>query len=197
MHKAKLLKSFLIIASFIVSTLVIGESIIEEVTTTGSYLNSQTDESNQTLTVVDGDFIDKINAQNVSDIVKHITFSSGAENQTDAFTQGSTQGTSNINLRGLGLSSTLVLIDGKRQTISGALANDGSVFVDTSTIPIIALERIEILREGASSIYGSDAVAGVVNFILKDDYDGFEFNVNLEGTYEHRRFDILYLWFKF
>ena len=108
MYKAKLLKSFLIIASFIVSTLVIGESIIEEVITTGSYLNSQTDESNQTLTVIDRDFIDKINAQNVSDIVKNITFSSGAENQTDAFTQGSTQGTSNINLRGLGLSSTLV-----------------------------------------------------------------------------------------
>ena len=70
MHKAKLLKSFLIIASFIVSTLVIGESIIEEVITTGSYLNSQTDESNQTLTVIDRDFIDKINAQNVNDIVK-------------------------------------------------------------------------------------------------------------------------------
>ena len=189
MHKAKLLKSFLIIASFIVSTLVIGESIIEEVITTGSYLNSQTDESNQTLTVIDRDFIDKINAQNVNDIVKNITFSSGAENQTDAFTQGSTQGTSNINLRGLGLSSTLILIDGKRQTISGALANDGSVFVDTSTIPIIALERIEILREGASSIYGSDAVAGVVNFILKDDYDGFEFDVNLAGTYEHNQKD--------
>ena len=79
MYKAKLLKSFLIIASFIVSTLVIGESIIEEVVTTGSYLNSQTDESNQTLTVIDRDFIDKINAQNVSDIVKNITFSSGAE----------------------------------------------------------------------------------------------------------------------
>ena len=73
MYKAKLLKSFLIIASFIVSTLVIGESIIEEVITTGSYLNSQTDESNQTLTVIDRDFIDKINAQNVNDIVKNIT----------------------------------------------------------------------------------------------------------------------------
>ena len=71
MHKAKLLKSFLIIASFIASTLVIGESIIEEVITTGSYLNSQTDESNQTLTVIDRDFIDKINAQNVNDIVKN------------------------------------------------------------------------------------------------------------------------------
>merc|ERR1712185_76 len=70
--------------------------------------------------------------------------------------------------------STLVLFNGRRQTVSGALANDGSVFVDTSSIPINAIERVEVLKEGAASTYGSDAIAGVVNFILRTNFDGFE-----------------------
>ena len=70
-----------------------------------------------------------------------------------------------------------MLVNGKRQTIAGAVANDGSVFVDTATIPMAALERVEILKEGATATYGSDAVAGVVNFILRDDFEGLEVSV--------------------
>ena len=88
------------------------------------------------------------------------------------------QGTTNVNLRGLGLTSTLVL----RQTLAAAVANDGSVFVDTSTVPMAALERVEILKEGATATYGSDAVAGVVNFILRDEFEGFEMSAGYQTT---------------
>ena len=74
---------------------------------------------------------------------------SGSENNADSFTSGSTQGSSSVNLRGLGLSSTLVLLDGKRNTIAAQTANDGSVFVDTNSIPVNIIERVEILKEGA------------------------------------------------
>jgi iron complex outermembrane receptor protein len=74
-----------------------------------------------------------------------------------------------LNLRGLGQRATLVLIDGRRV----APANGGA-FVDVSLIPLAAVERVEILTDGASAIYGSDAVGGVVNFILRDDFEGFE-----------------------
>ena len=73
---------------------------------------------------------------------------SGSENNADSFTSGSMQGRTNINLRGLGLSSTLVLFDGRRQTVTGTTANDGSVFVNTSALPVIALDRVEVLKKG-------------------------------------------------
>ena len=82
----------------------------------------------------------------------------------------------------MGLSSTLVLVDGRRQTIAAGTANDGSVFVDTNAIPVIALERVEVLKEGAAAVYGSDAVAGVVNYILRRDFTGLEFNLSQQKT---------------
>ncbi len=75
-----------------------------------------------------------------------------------------------LNLRGLGSNATLMLIDGRRLAPSGTL----SAFGDPNQIPVAALERIEVVTDGASAIYGTDAVGGVVNFILKKNYDGFE-----------------------
>ena len=83
-----------------------------------------------------------------------------------------------INLRGLGVGATLVLVNGYRQPLSG-LHGD---FVDVSNIPIAAVDRIEILPDGASSIYGSDALAGVVNIIMKDHFDGAETQVRYGGA---------------
>lgn len=77
---------------------------------------------------------------------------------------------SSINLRGLGSGGTLVLLNGQRLAPSSGIGD----FVDISMIPASALERVEVLTDGASSIYGGDAVAGVVNFILREDYDGVE-----------------------
>jgi iron complex outermembrane receptor protein len=135
------------------------------------------------LATVGSEEIDAIGAQNIGEITQSLTINTGAQNNPDAFTQGGTTGTSNINLRGLGVASTLILLDGKRQTLSAAPTNDGINFVDTSSlVPLIAVERVEILKDGASSLYGSDAVAGVVNFITRDNYEG----VVVSGEYtEH------------
>ena len=75
-----------------------------------------------------------------------------------------------MNLRGLGAGSTLVLLNGRRISASGLNAQ----FFDVSNIPLTAIERVEVLTEGASAIYGADAIAGVVNFILRDEYEGAE-----------------------
>ena len=75
-----------------------------------------------------------------------------------------------MNLRGIGSGDTLVLLNGRRVA---NYAFDGSA-VDVNSIPLAAVERVEILKDGASAIYGTDAVAGVVNFILRKDYKGFE-----------------------
>lgn len=155
---------------------------LEEVLVTGSHIKSSAGDEALPVQVLDRDYIDSIGATTVADVVAKLAINSGAENQADSFTQNATQGTGNVNLRGLGLSSTLVLINGRRQTHSGALANDGSVFVDTSTIPVNALERVEVLKEGAASAYGSDAIAGVVNFILRKDYQGFELSAGIQNV---------------
>lgn len=83
-----------------------------------------------------------------------------------------------VNLRGLGVGATLVLVDGRRQPMSGATSD----FVDVSNIPAAAVDHIEILPQGASAIYGSDAIAGVVNIILKDHFDGAQTQLHYGGT---------------
>jgi iron complex outermembrane recepter protein len=83
-----------------------------------------------------------------------------------------------INLRGLGVGATLVLVNGRRQPLSGSTGD----FVDVSNIPVVAVDRIEILPQGASGTYGSDAIAGVVNVILRDHFDGAETAVHYGGT---------------
>lgn len=99
-----------------------------------------------------------------------VTANSGSEYQVDQLNQPQSSGTAQFNLRNLGLGSTLVLVNGRRWTSSAVVATDGSAFVDiNSLVPLIALERVEVVKDGASAIYGSDAVAGVVNFITRRD----------------------------
>ena len=151
---------------------------IEEVMVTGSYIKGSATDGASPVEVIDREEIENIGAVSIADITRNLSVNSGSENASDSFTQGSTQGTSNVNLRGLGLSSTLILIDGRRQTLTGATANDGSVFVNTNAIPVVALERVEVLKEGAAAVYGSDAVAGVVNYIFRRDFTGTEFEIS-------------------
>ena len=86
-------------------------------------------------------------------------------------------GTATVDLRGLGANRTLVLINGRR-----AQPNGPAGVVDINTIPPSLIENVEVLTGGASSVYGADAVAGVVNFILKDDFEGVEANVGYVST---------------
>ncbi|MBU3006140.1 TonB-dependent receptor plug domain-containing protein [Paraglaciecola arctica] len=152
---------------------------VEKVQVTGSYIKRTAADEAEPVQVLDFNYIQSTGATTVAELIGKLAISSGAENQADSFSQASTQGTGNVNLRGLGLSSTLVLINGRRQTLSGAITNDGSVFVDSSHIPIEAIEQVEVLKEGAASTYGSDAIAGVVNFILRKDFEGFEVSAGI------------------
>lgn len=102
-----------------------------------------------------------------------------AELSTGAMAGVNTTKGSGINLRGLGSAATLVLINGKR-----IAASSSGTFTDVSLIPLAAIERIEVLTDGASAIYGADAVAGVVNFILRDDYEGAETDLRYGFTTE-------------
>lgn len=86
----------------------------------------------------------------------------------------------NVNLRGIGASRTLVLLNGRRQ-VSIPIRLAGGRFVDVNAFPSVALDRVEVVKEGASAVYGSDAVAGVVNFLTRSDFEGFE----ISGTHEY------------
>jgi len=158
------------------------EQKMEEVVVTGSYIKSSPTDGATPIDVISRDNIDEFGAMSISDITRNLTVNSGSENVPDSFTSGATQGTSNVNLRGLGLGSTLILVNGRRNTLAAATANDGSSFVDTSMIPATALQRVEILKEGAASIYGSDAVAGVVNYITRKDFEGTEIGAMFQST---------------
>jgi iron complex outermembrane receptor protein len=169
---------------------------IELIQVTGSYIKRSSADAAEPVQVLDHNFIQSTGATTVAELIGKLAISSGAENQADSFSQASTQGTGNVNLRGLGLSSTLVLINGRRQTLSGAITNDGSVFVDSSHIPVDAIEQIEVLKEGAASTYGSDAIAGVVNFILRKDFEGLEINASISKANDssQKDTDVGFLW---
>lgn len=155
---------------------------VELILVTGSFVRrSENFESPSPLAVVDSVAIDAIGAKNIADITQTLTINTGAENNPDAFTQNATAGTSNINLRGLGVASTLVLLNNKRQVVTAQPTNEGLNFVDTSSlVPMIAIDRMEVVKDGASALYGSDAVAGVVNFITKRNYDGAMVSVDYQ-----------------
>lgn len=142
--------------------------------TTGSRIKRQENYASP-LARFDADDISNTGAKDIRDIIGNLPINAGSENNADNLTQNFTVGTSNINLRGLGVASTLVLLNGKRQVLSSVATDDGASFVDTSAlVPALAIERVEILKDGASAIYGSDAVAGVANFITRDTFDGAE-----------------------
>jgi outer membrane receptor for ferrienterochelin and colicin len=151
------------------------EEEIEEVVVTGSYIRGRSQENSASpIAVVNANDLNAIGATQIADLVQTLTINNGSENNPDAFTQGATTGTANFNLRGLGVASTLVLLNGRRQVTTAATTNDGLQFVDTnSLVPQIAIQRVEILKDGAAAIYGSDAVAGVVNLYTDDDFEGF------------------------
>jgi len=118
------------------------------------------------------DFIDKQGDQSVADVLLRLPENAGSF--SPLVTPGGTTSPSAaaVNLQGLGVNSTLVLIDSHRQTPFPFPSGGFQAFVDLNSIPLAAVDRIEILKDGASALYGSDAIAGVVNVILKNEYQG-------------------------
>lgn len=171
------------------------EIVLEEVVVTGTYLRGKRQEdSSSPLAIIDANQLNAIGATQISDLVQTMTINNGSQNNPDAFTQGSTTGTANFNLRGLGVASTLVLLNGRRQVNTASVTNDGVQFIDTnSLVPQIAIGRIEIVKDGAAAIYGTDAVAGVVNLITDDDFEGFATSARFQTvTDEGSQRDLLF-----
>jgi outer membrane receptor protein involved in Fe transport len=151
----------------------VAEPEAAEVVITGTIIRG-TGPAGASVATINRKEMDRSTRATVADIVALIPQNSGGTG-TDAAVFGLTDRTSqnsslasSPNLRGLGSDATLTLINGRRQAGSGGRAN----FADLSSVPLAAVERIEILKDGASAIYGSDAVGGVVNVILKNDFRG-------------------------
>ncbi|MEO0606729.1 MAG: TonB-dependent receptor [Pseudomonadota bacterium] len=162
------------------------EKTLDRVVVTGSFIKrdvtDQFDSANPIDNLGQDAFTDSGILTN-AELARTLTYNTGSENQADALTQGNNVGTANVNLRGLGVGSTLVLLNGKRQTVSGAVTNRGDTFVDLSTlVPQIMINNIEVVKDGAAALYGSDAVAGVVNFKTRNDFEGVELRANYQQT---------------
>ena len=149
---------------------------IEEVLVTGSYIRRSSFEGAKPIQVIDQETIARIGATQMVDVLKELTVNSGSQfyNETN-----NRAGTAMFNVRNLGLGSTLTLINGKRGGIAAVADDTGTDFLDINQFPISMIERIEVLTDGASATYGSQAVAGVANIITRKGFEGFE----LSGGY--------------
>ena len=152
---------------------------IEEIKVTGSYIGSRANDIGTE--IIDQTDFKNLNVSTVGEISKYLASAAGAHFQSNTL-DGVDQGMASITLRGLDHASTLVLINQKRQTFAGTPSHEGEGYIDVNIIPEIALNRVEVFKEGATSLYGSDAVAGVINFITVDDFEGLKVNLSQQET---------------
>ncbi len=144
---------------------------VARVVVTGSNIRRAEAEAASSVLTVNRADIERSGKSTVSELLQTLAVDNQGSVPT-SFGNGFAAGASGISLRGLGSASTLVLLNGRRMAPYG-LADDGQkVFSDLNVIPTDAVDRIEILKDGASAIYGSDAIAGVVNIILRRDFKG-------------------------
>ena len=146
-----------------------GGPTIEEVIVTGSRIAHSPTDGPQPVSVVSRQDIDDSGLLSVGDLIQRLPMQGSGINRT--YNNGG-DGSVRVELRALGSARTLVLVNGKRWVSSGEGANAS---IDLNTIPLAAIERVEVLKDGASAVYGSDAIAGVVNIILRKNIEGIEF----------------------
>ncbi|HEX3395236.1 MAG TPA: TonB-dependent receptor [Steroidobacteraceae bacterium] len=168
-----------------VTTTTISEatSNLAEIVVTGTSIKGLDAVSALPVTVLKAEDISRTGATSAEDLFRYISAASSSGSTVQAQATGFQTGSiSTISLRGLTSARTLILINGRRSAPygGGSIGTAGNS-VDVSSIPVAAIERVEILKDGASAIYGSDAIAGVVNFILRDDFQGVDANV-MAGT---------------
>lgn len=144
---------------------------LQRVEITGSSIKRASAETASPVQVISREELAKSGKGTVAEYLQTLT-ADGAGSLPTGFGNGFAAGSTAISLRGLGATSTLVLLNGRRMA-PFARADDGQKsFTDLSTVPMEAVERIEVLKDGASSTYGADAIAGVVNIILRKDFSG-------------------------
>jgi len=161
------------VALIAAATPAMAQDAVEEVVVTGSRIARQDLVSSSPVTTVTGEDIKVVGATNVEEYLNTLPqLIAGATKSSNV--AGEADATANLNLRGLGPKRTLVLVNGKR-----FMASNQQGIVDVNNIPASLVDRVEVVTGGASAVYGSDAMAGVVNFILKDRFDG----LMVEGQY--------------
>ncbi|MDM4767662.1 TonB-dependent receptor [Pelomonas sp. SE-A7] len=155
------------------------KSKLERVEVTGSSLKRINTETASPLQVIDAKQIENMGARTLLQVLDNLPAARPGQQDFRSMFTGS-DGASQANLRGLGAQGTLVLLNGRRLSYYGAPAGFQTMFVNIDAIPAAAIERMEILTDGASAVYGSDAVAGVINVITKKGYQGLEGRISTD-----------------
>ncbi len=159
------------------------QPVVEEVVITGSNIR-RTDDGTIPVSVIGEEAMEVRNALLPVDLLTSLpSVVNLPENETRLGSSGARGDNANINLRSMGATATLVLVNGRRMAINPMTAGLSQA-VNVNQLPTQGVERIEILRDGASSIYGSDAVGGVINYIMKREFDGVEVSLQ-QGITEH------------
>jgi iron complex outermembrane receptor protein len=171
-------------------------SEVGEVIVTGSRIRRADIEGVGPVTMIQQKDIAATGIPNLENLLQRLPAAAGfGGNQTNAYWSSRGWGTATINLRGLGINRTLVLLNGRRLVNGGTGANSAP---DLNTIPTAIIGRIEVLKDGASAVYGTDAVAGVVNIITRDDFEGFSisgrYSITDEWDGDDRTIDASYGW---
>ena len=160
------------------------DASVQRVEITGSSIKRATAETASPVQVIGRDELLRSGKATVAEYLQTLT-ADGAGSLPTGFGNGFAAGSTAISLRGLGATSTLVLLNGRRMA-PFARADDGQKsFTDLSTVPMQIVERIEILKDGASSTYGADAIAGVVNIILRKDFQGVALKADAGTSGDH------------
>ena len=164
---------------------------LEKVTVTGSAIARTDKETAAPVQVISSKEIEQSGLTTVADVVRSIS-ADNSGTLPSSFEGAFAGGAAGVALRGLTVNSTLVLLDGRR-VANYALDDDGErSFVDLNSIPLLAIDRIEVLKDGASALYGADAIAGVINIILKKEYVGKSVSAEVGGATDgggfHKRF---------
>lgn len=159
-----------------------GMAQLEPVVVTGTTLGRIDPGRTPAVVVLDREKIERSGARTLNGVISRLPQNTLGLNENVNAGRSFSPGAAAASLRGLGVTSTLVLLNGRRLA-PFALAQGGTdTFVDLNGIPLSAIERVEILKEGASAIYGSEAIAGVINIILRDDYTGAESETHYGNT---------------
>ncbi|MDB4797022.1 TonB-dependent receptor [bacterium] len=157
------------------------EEELSPVVITGSNIPTVELEGPSPIVRIDREEINRSGAETVGELLRRLP-QNNSGSYDEKFQNSFAPGTSGVSLRGLGMNYTLVLVDGRRMGNYSMAQNMTTAFSDLNGIPMAVVERVEVLLDGASAIYGSDAVAGVINIITRDNFDGLEINVGYSNT---------------
>ncbi len=156
---------------------------VERIQVTGSHIKRTDMEGPSPVTMISEEDISNSGATDLIGLFSKLPISGQGTFSTQANSSDDTaNGGSSVSLRGLGADSTLILVNGRRVSVSPFAKGIDTAFVDINNIPVSAIKRVDILKDGASATYGSDAIAGVINIILKDDIDGAEIIARIGDT---------------